>query len=99
MSCPSKVAEWTPVIHTHLPHMSKPPGAVLALGSLGMVAGTVLPVDRRQRVAGRAASAQGALRPGSTCASGVTRPRLSGAPTGRRSRWRRALCPCCSGYC
>ena len=63
MSCPSKVAEWTPVIHTHLPHMSKPPGAVLALGNLGIVAGMLLPVDRRQRVAGRAASAQGAHHP------------------------------------
>jgi hypothetical protein len=37
MSCHSKVAEWTSIIHTHLPHLSKPQAAVLALWSLGMV--------------------------------------------------------------
>ena len=37
MSCHRKVAEWTRIIHTHLPHLSKPQAAVLALWSLGMV--------------------------------------------------------------
>ena len=37
MSGHSKVAEWTSIMHTHLPHLSKPQAAVLALWSLGMV--------------------------------------------------------------
>jgi hypothetical protein len=37
MSCHSRVDEWTTVIRTHLPHLSKPQATVLALWSLGMV--------------------------------------------------------------
>jgi hypothetical protein len=37
MSCHSKVVEWTSIIHTHLPNLSKPQATVLALWSLGMV--------------------------------------------------------------
>jgi DDE family transposase len=37
MSCHPHVTEWTMVIHTHLPHLSKPQATVLALWSLGMV--------------------------------------------------------------
>ena len=37
MSCHTRVDEWTTIIHTHLPHLSKPQAAVLALWSLGMV--------------------------------------------------------------
>jgi len=37
MSCHPRVTEWTLVIHTHLPHLSKPQATVLALWSLGMV--------------------------------------------------------------
>jgi hypothetical protein len=36
MSCHSKVAEWTSIIHRHLPHLSKPQATVLALWRLGM---------------------------------------------------------------
>ena len=37
MSCHPRVTEWTLVIQTHLPHLSKPQAAVLALWSVGMV--------------------------------------------------------------
>jgi DDE family transposase len=37
MSCPQAVYQWTEVVTTHLPHLSKPQARVLALWSLGMV--------------------------------------------------------------
>ena len=37
MSCHRTVAAWTRMIHTHLPHVSKPQATVPALWSLGMV--------------------------------------------------------------
>ena len=37
MSCHARVDEWTTVIRTHMPHLSKPQATVLALWSLGMV--------------------------------------------------------------
>jgi hypothetical protein len=37
MSCHPRVTEWTAIIHTHLPHLTKPQATVLALWSLGMV--------------------------------------------------------------
>ena len=37
MSCQSAVCQWTEVVTTHMPHLSKPQAAVLALWSLGMV--------------------------------------------------------------
>ena len=37
MSCHPRVTEWTMIIQTHLPHLSKPQATVLALWSLGMV--------------------------------------------------------------
>jgi hypothetical protein len=37
MSCQSAVYQWTKVVTTHMPHLSKPQAAVLALWSLGMV--------------------------------------------------------------
>src|SRR5215813_2947270 len=37
MPCHPRVTEWTVIIQTHLPHLSKPPATVLALWSLGMV--------------------------------------------------------------
>ena len=37
MSCHPRVTEWTRIIQTHLPHLSKPQATVLALWSLGMV--------------------------------------------------------------
>ena len=37
MSCHPRVTEWTTVIRTHLPHLTKPQTTVLALWSLGMV--------------------------------------------------------------
>src|SRR6476659_7749621 len=37
MSCTPRVTEWKTIIHTHLPHLSKPQATVLALWSLGMV--------------------------------------------------------------
>jgi hypothetical protein len=37
MSCHTCVTEWTAIIQTPLPHVSKPQATVLALGSLGMV--------------------------------------------------------------
>jgi DDE family transposase len=37
MSCQSAVYQWTEVVTTHLPHLSKPQATVLALWSLGMV--------------------------------------------------------------
>jgi hypothetical protein len=36
MSCQKAVYQWTEVVTTHRPHLSKPQAAVLALGSLGM---------------------------------------------------------------
>ena len=37
MSCHPRVTEWTTVIRTHLPHLTKPQATVLAMWSLGMV--------------------------------------------------------------
>lgn len=37
LSCHPRVTEWTTVIRTHLPHLTKPQATVLALWSLGMV--------------------------------------------------------------
>ena len=37
MSCQSAVYQWTEVVTTHMPHLSNPQAAVLALWSLGMV--------------------------------------------------------------
>src|SRR2546429_3199458 len=37
MSCHPRVTEWTAMIQTHLPHLTKPQATVLALWSLGMV--------------------------------------------------------------
>src|SRR5260221_14056425 len=37
MSCHPRVTEWTTIIQTHLPHVTKPQATVLALWSLGMV--------------------------------------------------------------
>jgi DDE family transposase len=37
MSCQSAVYQWTEVVTTHMPHLSKPQAAVLALWSVGMV--------------------------------------------------------------
>jgi hypothetical protein len=37
MSCHPRVTEWTTIIQTHLPHLSKPQATVWALWSLGMV--------------------------------------------------------------
>jgi Transposase DDE domain len=37
MSCHPRVTEWTTIIRTHLPHLTKPQATVLALWSLGMV--------------------------------------------------------------
>jgi hypothetical protein len=36
LSCHPRVTAWTLVIHTHLPHLSKPQATVLAWWSLGM---------------------------------------------------------------
>src|SRR5881398_3792551 len=37
MSGHPRVTEWTTIIQTHLPHLTKPQATVLALWSLGMV--------------------------------------------------------------
>lgn len=37
MSCQKAVYQWTEVVTTHMPHLSKPQAAVLALWSVGMV--------------------------------------------------------------
>src|SRR3954452_19918089 len=37
MSCHPRMTEWTTIIHTRLPHLTKPQATVLALWSLGMV--------------------------------------------------------------
>jgi hypothetical protein len=37
MSCQKAVYQWTEEVTTHMPHLSKPQAAVLALWSLGMV--------------------------------------------------------------
>ena len=37
MSCQRAVYQWTEVVTTHMPHLSKPQAAVLALWSVGMV--------------------------------------------------------------
>src|SRR5262249_61985566 len=37
MSCQSAVYQWTEEVTRHMPHLSKPQAAVLALWSLGMV--------------------------------------------------------------
>ena len=37
MACPPRVTEWTTIIQTHVPHLTKPQATVLALWSLGMV--------------------------------------------------------------
>lgn len=37
MSCQERVYQWTEIVHTHLPGLSKPQATVLALWSLGLV--------------------------------------------------------------
>ena len=37
MSCHPRVTEWTTILHTRLPHLTKPHATVLTLWSLGMV--------------------------------------------------------------
>ena len=37
MACHPRVPEWTTIIQTHVPHLTKPQATVLALWSLGMV--------------------------------------------------------------
>ena len=37
MSCQSAVYQWTEVVTSHMPHLSKPQATVLALWSVGMV--------------------------------------------------------------
>jgi hypothetical protein len=37
MSCQRAVYQWTEVVTTHMPHLSKPQAAVLAAWSVGMV--------------------------------------------------------------
>jgi hypothetical protein len=37
MSCQRAVYQWTDVVTTHLPQLSKPQATVLALGNVGMV--------------------------------------------------------------
>jgi hypothetical protein len=37
MSCHPCVTEWTTIIRTHVPHLTKPQATVLGLWSLGMV--------------------------------------------------------------
>ena len=37
MSCHPRVTEWSTIIRTHLPHLTKPQATVLAMWSLGMV--------------------------------------------------------------
>ena len=37
MSCQKAVYQWTEVVTSHMPHLSKPQAAVLALWSVGMV--------------------------------------------------------------
>ena len=37
MSCQRAVYQWTEIVTTHMPHLSKPQARVLALWSLGMV--------------------------------------------------------------
>jgi hypothetical protein len=37
MACHPRVTEWTTIIQTHVPHLTKPQATVLALWSLGMV--------------------------------------------------------------
>lgn len=37
MSCQQAVYQWTQVVTTHMPHLSKPQATVLALWSVGMV--------------------------------------------------------------
>ena len=37
MTCSERVSQWTQTVSRHLPHLSRPQAAVLALWSLGMV--------------------------------------------------------------
>ena len=37
MTCSARVSQWTQTVSSHLPHLSRPQAAVLALWSLGMV--------------------------------------------------------------
>ena len=37
MTCSQRVSQWTETVSRHLPHLSRPQAAVLALWSLGMV--------------------------------------------------------------
>ena len=37
MTCSERVSQWTEMVSSHLPHLSRPQASVLALWSLGMV--------------------------------------------------------------
>ena len=66
MSCHARVDEWTTMIRTPIPHLSKPQATVLALWSMGMVLARSCRPNRRDRVPGRDAEA-----PGEHCTAAV----------------------------
>ena len=37
MTCSERVSQWTQIVSSHFPHLSRPQAGVLALWSLGMV--------------------------------------------------------------
>ena len=56
MSCQQAVYQWTQVVTTHMPHLSKPQATVLALWSVGMVLARSC-ADRGESVFGNGAGA------------------------------------------
>ncbi len=57
MSCQQAVYQWTQVVTTHMPHLSKPQATVLALWSVGMVLARSCGADRGESFFGDGAGA------------------------------------------
>ena len=92
MSCQRAVYQWTEVVTTHLPHLSKPQAAVLALWSLGMVLARSCAVTAVSAFLAASLERRASpIRCASHGASFAMKRRRTGAGPGKPWRSRRAL--------
>ena len=99
MSSAPSVTQWTQLVATQLPHLSRPQATVLALWSLGPGAGPLLWSHRRQRVRGRPARPQGKHGAPATARMVLRGPRQTGCPAPGAPRGSLFCPPCCAGSC
>ena len=96
MSCQSRFDEWTTCIRTHLPTLTKPQAAVLALWSLGLVLARSCALTAVS-VFWATVPAQGEH--GAAAVAGVVLrgPGQAGQPSAQAPPWTTASCRCCAG--